>query len=205
MPRSSIDVIANGVDANHFDPSSQPGYSEPLQTRGLVFWGRLDFGPNIDAIDWFCRKVWTKLVKQRPDIDWTVYGFQAGSEVRALAAEFGFKLVPDLPDLRSEIMKHKVVVLPFVSGAGIKNKFLEAAAMARPIVASARALNGVELNGERPCCVAGNVTEWIEHIARLYDSAEECKLAGEKARLWVMKNYSWERAAKLASRSLALH
>jgi glycosyltransferase involved in cell wall biosynthesis len=205
MPRSSIDVIANGVDADHFDPSSLPSDSEPLQTRGLVFWGRLDFGPNIDAIDWFCRNVWTKLVKQRPDIDWTVYGFQAGKEVRALAAEFGFKLVPDLPDLRSEIMKHKVVVLPFVSGAGIKNKFLEAAAMARPIVASKRALNGVELYGERPCCVASNVTEWMEHIVRLHDSEAECKLTGEKARLWVMKNYSWERAAKLAANSLDLH
>jgi glycosyltransferase involved in cell wall biosynthesis len=92
-----------------------------------------------------------------------------------------------------------------VSGAGIKNKFLEAAAMARPIVASKRALNGVELYGERPCCVASNVTEWMEHIVRLHDSEAECKLTGEKARLWVMKNYSWERAAKLAANSLDLH
>ena len=42
----------------------------------------------------------------------------------------GIDLVPDLPDLRDEIARHAAVVLPFVSGGGIKNKLLEAASMA---------------------------------------------------------------------------
>ena len=45
------------------------------------------------------------------------------------------ELHPDLPDIRSEVARRQVVVLPFVSGGGIKNKFLEAAAMGK---ASAR-------------------------------------------------------------------
>jgi len=203
MPRSAVDVIANGVDADHFHAASVDIEPSAIDSQGLVFWGRLDFGPNLDAIQWFCQNVWTRLRRTRPEIRWTVYGFQAGTAVRSLAEKYEFDLVPDLPDLRSEILKHRVVVLPFVSGAGIKNKFLEAAAMSRPIVASRRALNGVDLKGGQPCLVAQSADQWISHISRLIDDAEERAGLGQRARDWVVKNYSWDHAGALAMKSLA--
>ncbi len=202
MPRSSVDVIANGVDANHFDPGAVNVAASIQDSEGLVFWGRLDFGPNLDAIEWFCEKVWTPLRRVRPEIQWTVYGFQAGLKVERLAEKYRFNLVPDLPDLRSEILKHRLVVLPFISGAGIKNKFLEAAALARPIVASKRALNGVDLKGGRPCLVASNADQWVRHILWLMDDSDERSGLGGQAREWVRKNYSWDHASSLAIKSL---
>ena len=203
MPRSRVDVIANGVDADHFDPSVlnlEPGQKD---SEDLVFWGRLDFGPNLDAIEWFCETVWPQLRKLRSQTRWTVYGFKAGNKVRRLAEKYQFKLVPDLPDLRSEVLKHKVVVLPFVSGAGIKNKFLEAAALARPIVASKRALNGVDLHGSiQPCQVAGTASQWIDSIMALLEDSNQRSRLGQQARDWVVNNYSWDRAAALAREAL---
>ncbi|MBY0460479.1 MAG: glycosyltransferase, partial [Gemmataceae bacterium] len=48
-----LDVVPNGVDADHFSP-----LSVPQRERSCTFWGRLDFGPNVQAIEWFCGKVW---------------------------------------------------------------------------------------------------------------------------------------------------
>ena len=59
------------------------------------------------------------------------------------------KIIPDLPDLREEIAAHQVVVLPFVSGGGIKNKLLEAAAMGKAVVCTRAGLRG-------PARVGGN-------------------------------------------------
>ena len=42
-----------------------------------------------------------------------------------IGAAPGVELHPDLPDLRGEVRRRQVVVLPFVSGGGIKNKLLE--------------------------------------------------------------------------------
>ncbi len=202
MPRSAVDVIANGVDAQHFAPAAVSIDHSQIDSQGLVFWGRLDFGPNLDALDWFCKHVWTGLRRRLPELQWTVYGFQAGPQVKQLAATHGFHLVPDLPDLRHEILRHQIVVLPFVSGAGIKNKFLEAASLARPIIASRRALNGVDLKGGEPCLVANRPEQWIEQIIRLINDAPLRHQLGQQARAWVTENYSWAQAASLARKAL---
>ncbi len=118
-----VDVLPNGVDAEHFAPRERPE-----APNSCVFWGRLDFGPNIQALEWFCRRVWPAVRQARPDAMFTIYGFQPSAQVRSLEKAGGVRIVPDLPDLRDEIAAHQVVVLPFVSGGGIKNKLLEAAA-----------------------------------------------------------------------------
>ncbi len=54
------------------------------------------------------------------------------SAVRALEKAGGVGWSPTCPTFGRKSPRHQVVVLPFVSGGGIKNKLLEAAAMARP-------------------------------------------------------------------------
>jgi polysaccharide biosynthesis protein PslH len=202
MPYSKVSVVPNGVDSDLYHPNDTGHSLESRDLESLVFWGRLDFGPNLDAMEWFGNHVWPRLKEKRPNLSWTVYGFQAEAPVRAFASRFGFDLVPDLPDLRSEIPKHSVVILPFVSGAGIKNKFLEAAAMARPIVASSRALNGVELGDASPCLVARSPSEWEKCILGLLKDETYRLRLGQSARTWVLQHHSWDRASRLAAQSL---
>src|SRR5581483_5702280 len=125
-----IDVLPNGVDGEYFRPGDE--IAEP---RSAVFWGRLDFGPNIQALEWFCGRVWPLVVRETPGARFTILGFRPSDAVRRLAAGApGISLVPDLPDIRSTARRHAVVVLPFISGGGIKNKLLEAAALGQAIV-----------------------------------------------------------------------
>lgn len=77
-----------------------------------------------------------------------------------MADRYGFTLTPDLPDIRAEITKNQGVVLPSVSGAGIKNKLLEAAALSMPIVASPRVIDGVLIDGHDP--FFGDVPIFVE-------------------------------------------
>lgn len=118
-------MLPNGIDGEYYCPADEA--QTPLST---VFWGRLDFGPNIQALQWYCQNVWPRLKQARPEATFSVYGFKATAPVENLAKSTpGMILRPDLPDIRSEVRRHEVVVLPFVSGGGIKNKLLEAAAL----------------------------------------------------------------------------
>ncbi len=197
MHTPSIDVIANGVDAEHFAPREQP--ERPFS---CVMWGRLDFGPNIDAIDWFSKRVLPRVQAVHPHARFTVYGFQPGKEIAEMARTYGFEVIADMPDLRDAVCHHQIVVLPFVSGAGIKNKFLEAAAMARPIVASKVAMNGVNLHGQSPCRIANTPSEWGEILTELWTQDESRAKLGTSARSWVMEHFTWESAARTAVEKL---
>lgn len=192
----NVDVVPNGVDFDYYQPA--PGEEEQGDTA--VFWGRLDFGPNIQALQWFCRHVWPAVVARRPAARFTILGFNPGPEVRELASWPGIILKPDLPDLRREVGRHAVVVLPFVSGGGIKNKLLEAAAMGKPIVCSRRTRRG--LNGAPPLVDAAGPDEWRAAICRLWDRADERHAAGTRVRRWVVAEHGWERPARQALEAL---
>ena len=197
MPRTQTDVVPNGVDTNHYQAQSTNEAN-----RSCVFWGRLDFGPNLDAIDWFCRNVWNELRSKFADAKFTVLGFKPGHKVRRLANEFKFNLIVDQPDIRQDICAHQIVVLPFVSGAGIKNKLLEAASLSRPIIASTMALNGVNTGNLNCIQPAAGKRQWIDEVSRLWGDSGRRQQLGTQARDWVTKKYTWEAAAQRVIHSL---
>jgi glycosyltransferase involved in cell wall biosynthesis len=122
--------------------------------------------------------------------------------VRALAGRDGIELVPDLPDLRAEIVRHQVVVLPFISGGGIKNKLLEAAGMARPVVCSPRACGGLHAAEALPVIKARGGAGWARAIQALWRDESRRRQLGADARRWVLRHHSWDAAARSAEASL---
>jgi polysaccharide biosynthesis protein PslH len=186
-------VVPNGVDSEFFQP-----LTVTETERSCVFWGRLDFGPNIQAIRWFCNRVWPFLRKKVPDATFTIFGFNPTEPIRALAGREGVSLIPDLPDLRDPIARHAVVVLPFVSGGGIKNKLLEAASLAKAIVGSTVALNGLRQPQRVPIVCVKTGPEWVQAILDLWRDDSRRRSLGQEAREWVIQNHSWETAAEQA-------
>ncbi|MDB5311378.1 MAG: mshA 3 [Gemmataceae bacterium] len=186
-----VDVLPNGVDSEHFRP-----IDVSQQERSCAFWGRLDFGPNVQALEWFCARIWPRVRREHPDARFTVYGFQPTPPVRALTGRDGIELVPDLPDLRNEVARHAVVVLPFVSGGGIKNKLLEAAGMGKAVVCSPAAWNGLRNPTESHMILARTPGEWVRGLSELWADPARRAAAGEGARRWVLEHHSWEAAAR---------
>jgi glycosyltransferase involved in cell wall biosynthesis len=188
-----VDLIPNGVDANYY----RPGAVETIPTS-CVFWGRLDFGPNVDALAWFLKSIWPTVKAAHPAATFHVFGFSPTSSVLEMTEAPGVELHRDLPDLRQEVSRRQVVVLPFISGGGIKNKLLEAAAMAMPIVCSGRALSGMK--GMPPVRVVHwpFSRQWSAALGELWASPRVRSDLGGAAREWVVANHSWESAAGAA-------
>jgi glycosyltransferase involved in cell wall biosynthesis len=192
LRRSAVDLLPNGVDAGVFAPGR-----EPRTPDSAVFWGRLDFGPNIQALEWFCNRVWPRVRARRAGATLTIIGFQPTEPVRRLATRPGISLQANLRDLRGTARSHSLAVLPFVSGAGIKNKLLEAAAMGLPIVGTETAARG--LRGESPLVVARSPADFATAMIDLWsDDARRQRLAVE-GREWVLRNHSWLETARQAA------
>ncbi len=192
-----VDVIPNGVDVAYFSPRSV----EELPDTA-VFWGRLDFGPNVQALEWVVRQVWPRVREQRPEAVLRIIGFKPGDEVRRLAVEPGVSLQQDLPDLRDEVCRHAVAIAPMVSGLGIKNKLLEAAAMGRAILCTTKATLGLDLPASPPFVIADRPADWARTLVALWDDPQKRRQLGADARAWVTSRHSWSAAADLALRGI---
>jgi polysaccharide biosynthesis protein PslH len=191
---SVVDVLPNGVDADYYRAAD-----EPEIPNSAVFWGRLDFGPNVEALNWFCRRVWPAVRRAVPDARFTIIGFQPTEEIRRLAASPGITVMPDVMDLRPLASRHALVVLPFVSGGGIKNKLLEAAALGKPIVCTPHACKGLRSSAtELPLVKAITPHDWVAGMLALWTDAGRRRQLGADARQWVVRCHSWSSTAREA-------
>lgn len=192
---SQVDVLPNGVDGEFFRPGP-----EVVEDRTAVFWGRLDFGPNIQALQWFCGKVWPRVRQLVPDARFTIIGFQPKDEVRQLATVDGITLLANARDLRATARRHAVAVLPFVSGAGIKNKLLEAAALGLPIVCTPMTSRG--LRGAPPLVTAAAPADLAAALVGVWADPARRRQLGAAARDWVVEHHTWTATARAAMSAL---
>jgi glycosyltransferase involved in cell wall biosynthesis len=192
----NADVLVNGIDTAYYAPGTAA-----LIPKTCVFWGRLDFGPNIQALDWFCSNAWSRIRSSVGDAKFTIIGYRPGEEIRRIARENqGIDLIPDLDDLRNTVHVQSLVVLPFISGGGIKNKLLEAASMAKAVVATPRVIQGLQPDG---CiCVTSTAGQMARAIQELWSAPTRISQMGTAARAWVEQKHSWESTALLAEESL---
>jgi glycosyltransferase involved in cell wall biosynthesis len=191
------DVLPLGIDSDHYRPRETPE-----SACSAVFWGRLDFEPNIQALTWFCRDVWPLVRKGASKATFTIVGFNPGTAIKRLGGLDGVSISADLPDLRQEVSRHQVVVLPFVSGGGIKNKLLEAASLAKPIVCTPRACNGLRgLQGTELVSVR-RPEDWSREILGLWSNEERRRALGNAARNWAIAHHGWPAIAREAVAAL---
>ena len=87
-----------------------------------------------------------------------------------------------------------MVVAPLKMARGIQNKVLEAMAMARPVVASAAAAEGID--HARTIRVGATVGDIAEQVIAVLDDPKGAAQMGRDARAQVQGRYSWE--ARLA-------
>lgn len=184
-------VCPNGVDSEYFRPSVEA--SEP---QTLVFWGRLDYGPNVRAVEWFAREVWPEVRRRRAGAKWWVMGYRPVALVREILEGLdGVELLADVADIRPRVQRASLVVLPLRGGSGIKNKLLEAAAMGKAILASPQAVAGLRHDGPAPWCVARGAEEWVAEIDRLWAEPGVLVRMGAAARQWVVRYHPWVQQA----------
>jgi glycosyltransferase involved in cell wall biosynthesis len=191
VPNKRIDVFPNGVDGAFYSPGG-----ESRAENTAVFWGRLDFGPNMQALEWFCGRVWPLIRWQVPDARFTILGFHPTPRTQKLATLPGVSLQPDLPDIRSVARRHSVVVLPFVSGAGIKNKLLEAAALGLPIVCTPKTSLG--LRGNPPLLSEASAAGFAAAVVKLWRDPDRQNQLSSDLRHWVLDQHTWTSVAREA-------
>ena len=187
-----IEAVENGIDAQFFDPAAPVadiGESGPL----IVFTGQMDYRPNIDAVTWFARQVMPGIRDRHPAARFAIVGRAPTAEVRALADD-AVIVTGAVPDVRGWLAAAAVCVAPLSLARGIQNKVLEAMAMARPVIASAAAAEGIDHDGT--IRTADDAEDYVTQIGALLDDPAAATAQGDAARARVLARYDW--VARLA-------
>jgi sugar transferase (PEP-CTERM/EpsH1 system associated) len=184
---SKIDYFHNGVDADYFSPERNYPDPYPAGAKVVAFTGAMDYWPNVDAVLWFAREVLPELRFRQPEWLFAIVGGKPAPEVRALASQPGILVTGRVPDVRPYLAHAGAAVAPLRIARGIQNKVLEGMAMARPVVATPQALEGIDAIPGREILVAEDADAMV---AAVMDATNNPDL-GSAARARVMNDYNW--------------
>lgn len=177
----------NGVDTAYFDPSLP--FESPYEAGGpvLVFTGAMDYWANAEAVLWFAAEVWPDLRARQPDLRFFIVGSKPTEAVQNLNQTPGITVTGRVPDVRPFVQHAALAIAPLRIARGIQNKVLEALAMAKPVVCTPAAAEGLQmaewLNDAVQDEPAALIEAILSHLSDPYFAA---------GRDYVLKHYSWD-------------
>jgi polysaccharide biosynthesis protein PslH len=187
---SRIRGVSNGVDHHFFDPALDQSPLYNTTRPNYVFTGTMDYPPNIDAAGWFAAEILPLVRRALPTAQFHIVGSNPSPAVLKLRRLEGVFVTGRVPDVRPYIAHATACVAPMRIARGIQNKVLEAMAMARPVVLTSGALEGIEADPTRETALADTAEAFAAACCRMAIT-QEGSVIGAAARRRIIRDYDW--------------
>jgi glycosyltransferase involved in cell wall biosynthesis len=197
--RAAVAVVENGVDTEHWRPG-EPGAETP---RTSVFAGTLGWYPNRDAVEFLLGEVWPLLVRRNPDRRLLIVGRDPPRAARDAAHDPRVQVTGFVPDVRPYLREATMCVYPVRVGGGTRLKVLDALAMAKPVVATAICVEGLDLIDGEHYLRAETPDEFVAQIERVESNPDLGRRLGGAGRRVVVDRFDWEVVGRELDRAYA--
>ena len=159
----------------------------------LLFVGHLGYAPNKRAVRHLVRKVLPRLTSYHHHTRLIVAGRSPNARLqRMLGKNNHVELIANPEEISSVYAQADIVVVPLAEGGGSRIKILEALKVGCPIVATAKAVEGLGLIPERHFLQAENAADTARAITRLFEDANLANRLIKEGHMHLEKNYTQE-------------
>lgn len=139
----------------------------------LVFIGNYLHEPNLDAVIYLKKEIWTLLREKRKGIAVHIYGAYPIQQILDFHnPKDGFFVHGRIDDVQTIIGKARLSLAPLRFGAGIKGKLLESMELGTPSITSPIGAEGIGESNNWPGKIATNPMEFVDAIIELYDNEQ---------------------------------
>jgi glycosyltransferase involved in cell wall biosynthesis len=185
VDRSRISVVPTGVDLSQFRHEAEIETDAGL----VVFTGSMDWKPNIDGVEFFCREIWPLILARVPNARFRIVGRDPDSRVRKLASD-SVEVTGSVPSIVKHLRKAAVFVVPLRIGGGTRIKIYEAMAMGKATVSTTIGAEGLDVHDGHDIVLADKPAQFADAVCSLLLDGEKRRLLGKSAAATAAK-YDW--------------
>jgi len=183
-PSAVIDVLPNIFELPAAPP---PG---PQGRRDVLFLGGFWHKANGDAVAWFVREIWPRILAEAPGCRFLIAGSNPGPDVVALAAAANVEVLGYVESLGPLYDAARVCVAPLRFGAGIKGKVGQSMAYGLPVVATTIGGEGMRLRDGEHLFIADDPEIFARRVVDLLKEDALWRAIQTKARAFVESHFS---------------
>lgn len=156
-----------GVDINGYRQ-----ISVPIKNRSVFYIGSMDWMPNQEAVTWFIKNCWPIIRKEVPEAR-----FYAGGKGMPLhffhITEPGVTIIENVSSAPAFFMEHEVMVVPLLSGSGIRIKIIEGMSYGKAIVSTRVGAEGIGYTDGKNILIADDPEQFAASVIHLLTMPEQ--------------------------------
>jgi len=180
-----LHVSPTGIDIDKYKEKSQD-FSE------IKFFhlGSLDWIPNIEGLLWFLKNIWNKIITEHPELTFTIAGRNASDNfIRQLSLYKNIVYKGEIEDAVKFMQQHNVMIVPLLSGSGMRIKIIEGASFGNVILTTSKGTEGIPAKNGKEILIADTPEEFIQQINFIFREKNKLKQISDTAKQFISVNF----------------
>jgi glycosyltransferase involved in cell wall biosynthesis len=160
----TLPVHVTPIGINPEDYPFSPSKASPDELI-LFHLGSMDWMPNQEGIQWFIGKVWQGIHESFPGIKLYIAGRNMPSWLKQKQMK-NLNVQDSVQDAKSFMANGSIMVVPLLSGSGMRVKIIEGMAMGKPVISTSIGAEGIEYTENKNMLIADTPGEFVEAIRK---------------------------------------
>ncbi len=168
-------IIPLGLEIGRYQATEMeiPGFS-------LFHLGSMDWMPNLEAVEWFLKKVWPEVQARDPGISLYLAGKNMPEAIKR-RRDAGLIVEDFISDAIRYMSNKAIMIVPLLSGGGMRVKIMEGMALGKTIISTRIGAEGIACKHGENILIADSATEFIHWILECRKNPELCRRIGAAA------------------------
>ena len=179
----SLDVFPVALDFREYQPVT-------LKTTfpTLFHLGSMDWGPNKEGIEWFLSEVWPDIEELNSELRFYIAGKNMPRHIFEYDSD-NVVVEGQIFDAVEFMNSKSIMIVPLLSGTGMRVKILEGMAMNKCIIATSIAAEGIVCENGKDILLANSPDEFFRCILQCITNPGKLKEIGNNARKTAERHY----------------
>jgi glycosyltransferase involved in cell wall biosynthesis len=154
----------------------------------IVHLGGMDWLPNQEGVKWFLENVWHLVLEKFPQATF----FLAGRNIPAAFYEKNYPnyfVEGEVDDAKTYLLSKQLVIVPLLSGSGIRVKIIENMALGKCIVSTSIGAEGIGATHNKNILLADTPMQFAEAITKLFSDVTLRNTIAQNALTFAHENF----------------
>ena len=151
--------------------------------------GSMDWMPNIEGVNWFLKEVMPAIHQNFPQLKLHLAGRNMPETLMNTMIP-GVVTEGEVSSSVEFILSKKIMIVPLLSGSGIRVKIIEGMALGKTIISTAIGAEGIPCENRKNILLANTPEEFSNQISWCLSNPEEARQVGLRARKLAEEHFS---------------